>query len=361
MPASTGSSAGRLKIAFNASCLEGDRPGGWARYARELLTQFEKFHAADVKIIQYANRSGENHTLWEQRTLPLLCARDGVDVLHAPANGGLPLAGSCAKVLTVHDLFSEEDFRWSRHLTGWNELKAGLRYKIDWRLSLRAADRIIAVSDFTRGSLPAHLRAKTVRIYEGVTALPEDETDHRPHTREYLLYVGSCDARKRVEQLVREFQHGSGNDVDLVLIGRGTKAIAEKLASPRLHGLDSVTDMELARYYRHARAFITCARAEGFGLPLVEAMSVGKAVLYDGGGAIPEVCGAAGLRFGSGELGALLRKFEDEQFRMELAVAARARARCFDWRRAADETIACYREAARASFSSAVKSSTTRS
>lgn len=347
----------KIKVAFNGTCIQSGKSGGWPRYTETLLAEFHKKYSEEIELFVFQNQQNENHSYWEQVTLPALCEDAQIDVLHAPANGGLPLRGNFLKVLTIHDLFSEEDFSWSFALKGFSALKMALRYKMDWHLSLKVANQIITVSDFSKTQLEKAGHSQVHRIYEGgwrgAGTLPPDLA---PPSRPFLLYVGSNDPRKRVAELVRWFQ-GSGLKMDLVLAGRGHSGFAQTISEQsEIRVQDEVSEDVLGALYVKSFLFITFSKAEGFGLPMVEAMQFGKPVLFTGGGSLPEVCGEGGLKLSEKDLASTIRRLHSDRADYSmLQKKAREQATQFNWGRCAEETLALYRKL----LSSRVKSATT--
>jgi glycosyltransferase involved in cell wall biosynthesis len=109
-----------------------------------------------------------------------------------------------------------------------------------------------------------------------------------------------------------------------------------------------VPDEDQALWYSSATVFAFPSRYEGFGLPLLEAMACGAPVVSSSASSLPEVVGDAGLLVDPSDVGglssALRQLLEDEPRRQALAMAGRARAQTFSWRRMASETVQVYRE-----------------
>ncbi len=267
-------------------------------------------------------------------------------------------------IASVHDLirFSDASGR-TTHIAPLNA-----RDRAGVRLDAAAATRAAAVLT------PSATVARDVVAQLGVPA--EDVAvvplgvDHarfrpvggpRPLAAPYVLFVGSEHPRKEVPTLLRAFAllKASGRFGALKLVKVGDAGddeapfAAEARRVLRETGLEGevvftgrVSDEELPRWYAHAEALAFASRAEGFGLPAVEAMACGCPVVASTEGSLPEVVGDAGLLVPAGEPGALATALEelltDPATRLELSVRGRARARELSWERTARETLAVY-------------------
>ncbi len=173
----------------------------------------------------------------------------------------------------------------------------------------------------------------------------------------FLLYVGSVEPRKNLITLVHAYARlraREPNAPPLVIAGgSGWKnsnmheAIAQLGLTDRIRLAGFVSDAELVALYNRALAFVFPTIHEGFGLPVVEAMSCGAPVITTRVASIPEVGGDAVLYCDTptdaDELAAALRRvIADEALRARLSRAGQARAATFSWDRAARETLAVF-------------------
>ena len=112
-------------------------------------------------------------------------------------------------------------------------------------------------------------------------------------------------------------------------------------------GFTAVDD--LAMLFRHARAFVMPSLYEGFGLPILEAMSCGCPVITSNGGSLPEVAGDGAQIFPpmdvTGMASALTRLFTSDESLAQWRAASLSQAAQFSWERTARETISVYRKA----------------
>ena len=195
-------------------------------------------------------------------------------------------------VATVYDFIHEE----CASLEGFHASVVARK-----RLALQSADCIIAISDATRESVFRHIRgaeSKVRVIYPGVAeAFLADAGGGGDAGRElraaignarpYWLFVGVRRAYKNFGTLLRAFARAASRaEADLVLIG-GDHELAgwevdfliSRRLEKRVHLLGQVTDRLLIAAYREAAAFVFPSCAEGFGIPLIEAMACGTRVL----------------------------------------------------------------------------------
>lgn len=179
----------------------------------------------------------------------------------------------------------------------------------------------------------------------------------------FLLYVGSVEPRKNLITLVHAYarlRQKVGSPPPLVIAGgSGWKnsnmheAIDKLGLAEHVRLAGFVTDAELVALYNRALAFVFPTIHEGFGLPVVEAMSCGAPVVTTRVASIPEVGGEAVLYCdeptdADGLAAALERVVEDGELRARLSQAGQARAAAFSWDRAARETLAVFEATHRA-------------
>jgi glycosyltransferase involved in cell wall biosynthesis len=176
----------------------------------------------------------------------------------------------------------------------------------------------------------------------------------------YVLFVGADVPRKNVPRLLEAYaaaRRDAGIDAQLVWVGpprpatRATRTAARRLgAGLDLRRLDRVPDEDLPALYSAAGCLAYPSLAEGFGLPILEAMACGTPVLTSACSAMPEVAGDAALladpRSTEAITAGLVRLLTEPKLRDELSRRGLARARGFTWERTARATEAVYRDAA---------------
>jgi glycosyltransferase involved in cell wall biosynthesis len=255
------------------------------------------------------------------------------------------------RVITIHDLTYK---RFPELLQ--KETLANLESQMAREIAV--ADAIVCVSESTRRDLLRYYDvdpSRAVAIHSGLgtpaTAEPVQGLPER-----YILFVSTIEPRKDLETLLDAYERlrdAGTYGGSLVVVGKiGWKS--ESLV-PRLRGrgvvhLDYLRAEQLATVYERAEAFVFPSIYEGFGFPLLEAMSRGVPSIAAHSSSLPEIGGDAALYFPPRDVNALMtqlgRVVTDRALREELAARGRARAAEFGWRRAAKETLAVLRRAA---------------
>ncbi|NVZ72359.1 glycosyltransferase family 4 protein [Pseudomonas costantinii] len=234
---------------------------------------------------------------FERKFLPRALHEQRIDLYIATANMGLPLGRKPAGtryVLILHDLFQLTQRNFHR-----SKIKA-LAYRlidgasIVW--SVWQADRVWCPSQFSCNEarrLFPWARAKFRVLYNLVpefTEAPEPLPDGLP-TR-YWLVVGTREPRKNMELFLTQWQASRAknpNVPDLVLVGHASDVPDALGGLDGLHWRSGLSDGQLQALYRHAACLWQPSYAEGFGLPVVEALSVGTPVAVARGSALDEV------------------------------------------------------------------------
>jgi len=276
-----------------------------------------------------------------------------VDVVHATAIAIPPK--TVPLVVTVHDLaFLADRSQATAH--GNRFFRRGTD------LARRHADLVLCPSQATMDEcLAAGFDADRLRLVPwGVHVRPVDDDDvervHARHrlTRPYVLFNGTIEPRKNLGALMTAFAALRGHDVDLVVVGpEGWNEDLDALTAPlgdRVRPLGFLPRAELDALLAGAEVFCYPSLREGFGLPVLEAMAQGTAVVTSSGTATEEVAGDAALLVDPHDpatiTDALDRLLGDRDLADELGRRGRKRAAELTWRRTAELTAAAYAEVA---------------
>lgn len=280
---------------------------------------------------------------------PPFLRRARPDLLHETYYSRRTLAPEgCPKVLTVFDMTHEK-------------FPAAFLSRDDTRDTKRAAvkraDQVICISENTRRDLidiigiPAE---KTAVVHLGFT-LTAGPAAHPPRGKPFLLYVGARGAYKNFDALLEAYAASPAlrSGFDLIAFGGGPFSQAEKERLRACGLLDSViqesgNDAVLAALYSEAAAFVYPSLYEGFGIPLLEAMSFDCPVVCSNSSSFPEVAGNAACYFepeNADSIRSAIESVVSSSFlREELTRMGRERITHFSWDRTAQETMDIYKE-----------------
>jgi O-antigen biosynthesis alpha-1,2-mannosyltransferase len=256
--------------------------------------------------------------------------RAKLDLFHAP-HYIVPFT-RVPVVVTIHDLI---------HLRHRNPL-APLYARQMIRRALRKSRRVLTVSEAVKREIVSTFGCAEDHVLvtpNGVGA-PFSESGPAAEGR-YFLYVGNDKPHKNVDVLVDAF--AQIDDASLVLTGGAFERFKSR---ERVVVTGFVDDAELAALYRGAIALVMPSREEGFGLPALEAMASGCAVITSNAAALVEITGDAALHVEPNTASladAMTRIASDESLRRTLASRGIARAKEFTWTRCAELTRAAYR------------------
>jgi glycosyltransferase involved in cell wall biosynthesis len=337
------------KVGLDATYSMGTELSGVGLYSREILWGVAEAHPEAAFEFWY-----RAHRYWRARSekLPrnvrrrLLAEPLGprsAAVFHG-LNQRLPRVRMRRAVATFHDLFV---------MTGeYSTPEFRARFTEQARDAARRADAIIAVSEFTKGQVVALLgvEAERVRVVHHGVRRPSIPTGLE--REDVVLSVGAIQTRKNSARLVKAFERVTPA-WRLVLAGAAgfgagetMEAIAQSPARDRIVVTGYVTNEELAAWYGRASIFAFPSLDEGFGMPVLEAMTAGVPVITSNRSAMPEVAGDAALLVDPEDTeaisGALCALAADEHRRAELARLGTERAQEFTWEKAVRETWALY-------------------
>lgn len=339
-------------------------PGGTGRYSREVAVALARrapagaqlvgtiaWHRARLAVPAVPVRRlpvGRRPlvALWERGLGPAVPG----DVVHALTPLAPPRRRT-ALVVTVHDAvpwthpetLTPRGVRWHRTAVGRAARTAdvvvvptqAVADELSRHVSLGDRVRVIGEGVSDDLVLPADADARAARL-----ALPE----------RFLLTVATLEPRKGLSVLLAALAAPAAPSVPLLVVGQpgwgglDPRGEAARLGlADRVRLLGRVPDADLAVLLRRASALVVPSRAEGFGLPLLEAMSVGTPVVISPAPALVEVAGGAALVAADPELAEGLRAVvEDDALRARLAAAGPVRAAAYSWDAAADALWATY-------------------
>lgn len=274
----------------------------------------------------------------------------------------LPLSVSARHlVITVHD------FSFHLHRDWHPEERVMYFEKYFWN-EVKKADHLIFVSNFIRKSAIEEFgmnAARCTTIYCGV-----DHNIFRPQNAQelqvirqrynlsepFILFTGSVEPRKNLQNLIKAYLSLPASvrkDVKLLLAGFSgwrNKEIMHTIQaySQDIRYMGYVPEKDLAGLYNLAEVFVYPSFYEGFGLPPLEAMACGAAVIVSNTTSMPEVCGNAALYVNPSNAdqiaSAILDLLQDSAKREALSAAGKRRAALFSWDKAAQAHLTLFKQ-----------------
>jgi glycosyltransferase involved in cell wall biosynthesis len=307
---------------------------------------------AEVVRLPVGARSRARRVLAEQALLPRAARRAGVDLLHNTLNTAPGLPG-VPQVTTIHDVI------YKRYPETAGRLNVGVRLLAP--VAARRSRRVLTVSQASREDIVRFLGVAPgqIDVIPNGPGLPQSaEAPSADELRQrfglgaapIVLTVAAKRPHKNLGRLIDAFA-SLDTDTTLVVPGFETQfeASLRRQAGERVRFLGWLDDAALDGLYRAATCFVLPSLAEGFGLPVLEAMTRGIPVACSRTSSLPEVAGEAALYFDpldTGAIaGALASLLADDELRARLSAAGLERARRFSWEAAAEGTLAAYERA----------------
>jgi glycosyltransferase involved in cell wall biosynthesis len=364
-----------LRVSLVAEQLMQDIPGGIGTYVRAMLRRIP-FEGVELEPVVARHRTSSLATagLSHARTLNLPrqvmyqrwsgghgpTVGGEAAVVHAPSLAFPPHDGR-PLIVTVHDII----FR--SHPDTYPD--KGVEFHEAMLARINEADVVVVPSKATADALatlddpPSDVRI----IPNGTDMEPPPESERTAMLerlrieRPYVLWMGTLEPKKNPEGVMRGFVHAiesgvpDADKLNLYLVGPAgwwsgdvRTLIESKGLADRIRRIDPQPVPVRAALYAEASAFVFPSFAEGFGLPVLEAMACGTPVITSNVSSLPEVAGSAAelcdpndhVSIGNA-IGKVLR---DADLAEDLRRLGLRRARDFSWDRTARETVALYRE-----------------
>ncbi len=312
---------------------------------------------------------GSSYVIEEQLALPLLLLRHRVDLLHCPANTfPLLLPGKVKLAVTIHDvMYLMPECELGGRSSIYQRLGRTYRALLVRSLKRRAVS-LLTVSHRSAADIGSYLGIPRERLTVTHEAAPPyfrrlDDSDRTSAVRarfglgdDFILALGGIDPRKNTEAVFKAycaFRRRSNLRHKLAVVGLPASAGARFARIARHAGFERdivfpgfVSEEELVLLYNAASMFVYPSRYEGFGLPVLEAMSCGTPVVASRAGAIPEVAGDAAILVDAEDTRAMsdsmLELAGNKSLRAALVERGLRRASQFSWERCARETIDAY-------------------
>lgn len=276
------------------------------------------------------------------------------DIYHRPAGQLPPCRLPCAAVAGLADL--------SFMTLPYPPLKR-LYKELSYRWTVRWADRIICASRFTRDDVARRLGVPLEKlrvIYHGANPMPRPDHALADSRQGPFFLVFAHQPHKNAEVCLRALANLAAPMAPpwLAIVGdneyvrRSLRPLATRLGiANSVVFVGAPSTARLAGLYDRATALLFPSKFEGFGLPVLEAMSHGCPVVCSNACSLPEVAGAAGVLLDTddhiGIASAMVRLLSDRRWRSDLVAAGMRQASQFTWENAAEMTRDVYRELVR--------------
>ena len=301
---------------------------------------------------------GSRFNWWENMRLPLAAKRFACDVLHCTSSGS-PRWAWLPTVMTVHDLipmlqFDDHDPAQAR------------AFRIRLANGVRTCHAVITVSENTKQDLLQEFPAAATKTHVVYWGRPDVGNRVKPqgtaatNPNPYVLAFGGAAPRKNTAYTLERFAGARAQtpDLRLTLVGLSSQShIDAVLTQAQRLGIREyldlpgfVTEEELQTLVGGALAVLYLSRYEGFGLPILEALSMGTPVIASNAASVPEILGGSGGCFPLSEPDRIERAIASlvgsESFRAQLLAAEQQAVLKFDWRTTASNTLHILRQAA---------------
>ena len=293
---------------------------------------------------------------WWSLGLPAYLRRTSTALFHG-TNFEVPLRGNCRSVITIHDL------SLLLH-SNTHEARAVLRARVRLPRMARKAAFVITVSEQVRNEVCDYLGIDPAKVI-AIPLAPQRtfvpvSTDNAAEVRsrlgvedEFVLYAGTIEPRKNLATLLRAFEEvlrTTDLRPQLVIAGKlgwkQNELLHRLQKSERIKLVGYVSDADLCALYSSCRAFVYPSIYEGFGLPPLEAMACGAAVISS---AVPSVTNGVARVIEATDVQGLARNIvelvSDVRARESLSAAGREHAAKFSWAQTAMLTREVYEEA----------------
>jgi glycosyltransferase involved in cell wall biosynthesis len=315
---------------------------GTSRYITSLLDALAVENGVAVRRYRFGGAARAmrpfRDVVWYLTVLPLLARKHKLDVLHCPSLRA-PIRCRVPLVVSIHDL---SPLRFPQAFNRWTRTYSALALP---RIAC-AAQAIVVGSDFARREVVEVLGARNEAVHVIPYGVGNPFCAEGPAADgDYVLAVSTLEPRKNLPRLIEGFQRARLG-CELWIVGaRGWGEV--DVAGRDVRWLGEVSDEELARLYRGARCAAYVSLYEGFGLPVLEAMACGAAVVAPAGPPYDEFAQGVAVQVDPRSAESIATGLAQAvEKRDELGRRGPGRAAEYDWRRAAHETLEVYRRVA---------------
>jgi glycosyltransferase involved in cell wall biosynthesis len=283
------------------------------------------------------------------------------DILHGTNYSVYPCKDSL-KIMNIYDLTFIKYPQYTNIVVK--------KYTDKVKQCLKWTDLVLTISESSKEDIINYLKVPSEKVF--VTPLAsrynanflssldldkEVENINYDFSKPYLLFVSTIEPRKNINAIISAFNFLKKRyklEHQLVVIGKKGwnyepifTAIENSPWKDEIHHLDYLSNELVALFYSKADVFLYPSHYEGFGLPVLEAMTLGTPVITSNTSSIPEVTGDAAILIDPNDYmqlaEAILQVISDSQLRQNLINKGKIRADLFSWERTAKETLKAYK------------------
>lgn len=301
------------------------------------------------KIIRMPRINKHFVSLWENNLLPWACKKNKIDVF-CGMRFWAPQKGKFKKIVTVHDVAFKK-------IKGLVPESTASKYEKIIQSSLRYVDHFIAVSETSKVDfcqLYCVPEEKVSVVYNGYDSFYSQEADLEYISavrkkfgikKDFYLFVGTIEPRKNLARLLKAYEKLDKNkDIDLVIAGAYGWEYAEFLevyrkssVKDKIKTIGYLTKNELSALYHSAAAFLMPSLYEGFGIPVLEAMSAGLPVLTADNSSLGELFSKCSVQVNSYDIDSISDGMNKViECKEELSIKSVERAKEFSWKMCAE-------------------------
>jgi glycosyltransferase involved in cell wall biosynthesis len=329
----------------------------------ECLKETENF-----KIVELG---GGPYPTWEQFALPKAAAEEGCDILHCTSNTA-PIRSKVPIMITLHDIIYMESIAIFKKAGTWYQKFGNMYRRYVVPRVMKHSKRIITVSWFERKRIADFFKysdddKSLVAVYNGVSEHFKPIEDENELERikvkynlpdEFFFFLGNTDPKKNTIGTLtayRDFCRQFDRNIPLVMLDYDRselKKILSDIDAPEL--IDNilltgyVINTDLPAIYNLCSLFLYPSLRESFGIPMLEAMRCGVAVITSNTSSMPEVSGNAAMIINPHEpkeiTDAMLKLMNDEALKQELIQKGFENAAKFSWKNMAEDVLKLYTE-----------------
>lgn len=357
-----------LRILFDYQIFSLQQFGGISRYFSEIYWRINQFGGCNASVfcplsVNHYLASGKNRIRFKipqiaktgklirfvnDNMTRIYTALNEFDIIHKTYYLDNRKLGK-KTVVTVYDMINElyPDFFPDNATLSHQKIEA-----------VKKADAVICISHNTKKDLLDRMDIDPAKVFVthlGFSDLCVDQESRIQIPEPFILYVGKRGEHKNFNQLIRGFAASSKLKDDFHIVCFGDKPFdkgemelfcSTGLKIEKIHHI-SGDDHQLAHAYHQATAFVYPSLYEGFGIPVLEAMSCKCPVICSNSGSLPEVTGQAAELFNPNDVDAICQSLENvlysNQRLNELMTMGKHQCELFSWNRCAQETLDVYR------------------